>query len=114
LVDSTIDKTAYYREVDAMCEEVKKEIEGYKTPQELIERINNYLFQKEKFKFNTDADNYFFGTESERDEVKKKGVHYKEFILMLFLVKLQQLQNKKSNKSERTDRFNIFGQLFNI
>jgi tetratricopeptide (TPR) repeat protein len=87
LVDSTIDKAAYYKEIDELCKEVEKEIEGYKSPQALIEGINNYLFYKKKFKYNSDANKYFFGTESEKEEVIKKGVNKKEFISMQGVLK---------------------------
>lgn len=82
LVDSTIDKAAYYKEIDLMCKEVEKEIEGYKTPLAIIDRLNNYLFFKEKFKFSSDANKYYYGKEFEKEEIKKKGVTIKEFILM--------------------------------
>jgi regulator of sirC expression with transglutaminase-like and TPR domain len=82
LIDSTIDKKQYYKEINLMCNEVQKEISGYQSPQELIEKINNYLFHKKGFKYNSTANKFFSGTKSERDELINKGISRVEFDLM--------------------------------
>lgn len=87
LIDSTIDKSKYHNEIDLLCKEVEKEIKGYRSSQELIARLNNYLFNKKGFKYNDTANKFFSGTKSEREELIKKGVSRIEFDLMPSVLK---------------------------
>ncbi len=82
LVDSTIDKKEYNKEIDILCREVEKKIKGYKSPEELIEKLNNFLFDKKGFKYNELANKYFLGTEFEKEEIKNMGFDIKKYILM--------------------------------
>lgn len=87
LVDSTIDKAAYYKEVNIMCREVEKTIEGYKTPHELVEKLNNYLFVTKGFKYDPYANKYLFGTKAEKAEVIKLEINERDFILLPSVLK---------------------------
>lgn len=82
LVDSAIDKSEYYKQINIFCKDIEKEIEGYSSPQQLIERINKYLFVKKGYKFNAYANIFFNGSESDIDEIKRMGYEISDYILM--------------------------------
>lgn len=87
LVDSTIDKNAYHKEINILCSEVEKEINGCKSPQELIEKLNNFLFIKKQFTYNAIAEKYLMGSQFEKKEIENDGYNIEEYLLMTAVLK---------------------------
>lgn len=87
LVDSTIDKKAYYKEIDILCAEAEEEIEGYKSSEELVEKLNNYFFIQKGFKSNFEVNQLFFGSKNEVRELEKNGFNHKDLILLPMVLK---------------------------
>lgn len=90
LVDSTIDKQAYLNNIDLLCTEAEEEIRGYRSPEELIEKLNNFIFVKKGFKYNKEANIYYFGKEYQKKNIKSKGYKIEDYLLMPNVLKTRE------------------------
>src|SRR5512135_2073808 len=67
LADPASDITATRQKINNICSEARKAVSGSKQPEDIVERLNHYLFDDLRLKYNPDANRFFFGSDTDRE-----------------------------------------------